>query len=330
LQFTGRTMDEERGNGWATGVHADDLDRCVGHYLHHFRQRAPFEMEYRLRHRDGEYRWILDRGTPVFSDTGAFEGFIGSCIDVHEQHSAQDDRTLAVAQEFERWTLGIVAHDLRNPLDAIVHATGLARLRAEDPTAVRRNLDRIMPAVDRIQHIVNDLLDLTRERQGGVPIVRTDADLAVICREVIEELQGGATGRSITLTHEGDTRGHWDRNRVAQCVSNLLSNALKHGIEGTPVTVAVKSLGSSVIIEVCNEGLIPSDVMSILFLPFKPVRREGRRGGGLGLGLFIADAIARAHHGRIEVRSSELEGTCFSLWLPRNGEDSTLNRATTR
>jgi PAS domain S-box-containing protein len=103
LAFTGRTFEQELGNGWAEGVHAEDLDRCVEFYLDHFARRAVFEMEYRLRRHDGVYRYIFDRGVPFFDEAGRFAGFIGSCIDVDErvraqallQAAAARDRTLA-------------------------------------------------------------------------------------------------------------------------------------------------------------------------------------------------------------------------------------------
>ncbi len=88
LAFTGRSMEQEAGNGWADGVHADDLDRCLKIYTDHFARRAVFEMEYRLRRFDGEYRWIFDRGAPYSDDQGTFRGFIGSCIDVTERINA--------------------------------------------------------------------------------------------------------------------------------------------------------------------------------------------------------------------------------------------------
>jgi PAS domain S-box-containing protein len=99
LDFTGRTIAQELGDGWTEGVHADDLERCFNVYVSHFDLRSPFEMEYRLRRRDGEYRWIFDRGVPFTDDNGAFVGYIGSCVDVHErvlaeqavQHSAQEE-----------------------------------------------------------------------------------------------------------------------------------------------------------------------------------------------------------------------------------------------
>src|SRR4051812_10867428 len=90
LEFTGRTVEQEMGDGWAEGVHRDDLERCVSRYLDHFGRREPFEMEYRLRRHDGAYRWIFDRGVPFVDDNGTFAGFIGSCVDVDERRRAQD------------------------------------------------------------------------------------------------------------------------------------------------------------------------------------------------------------------------------------------------
>jgi PAS domain S-box-containing protein len=85
LQFTGRTIEQEMGDGWAEGVHPDDLKFCVDTYMKSFKDRKPFEMEYRLKHNDGTYHWILDSGSPFFSDAGDFLGYIGSCSDINEQ-----------------------------------------------------------------------------------------------------------------------------------------------------------------------------------------------------------------------------------------------------
>ncbi len=103
LDFTGRTLAQELGNGWAEGVHPEDLDRCFTHYRDHFDRRAVFEMEYRLRRADGTYRWLFDRGTPFFEPDGTFAGYIGSCIDVTDRVEAQ--QALAEAQAAQIRTL---------------------------------------------------------------------------------------------------------------------------------------------------------------------------------------------------------------------------------
>jgi two-component system CheB/CheR fusion protein len=103
LDFTGRTMEQEFGNGWAEGVHPEDLQRCLDIYLDHFGRHQGFEMEYRLRRHDGAWRWILDKGSPSFAADGAFQGFIGSCVDVTDRVEAQ--AALAEAQAKQIQTL---------------------------------------------------------------------------------------------------------------------------------------------------------------------------------------------------------------------------------
>ncbi|MDO9239272.1 MAG: EAL domain-containing protein [Methylicorpusculum sp.] len=89
LDFTGRTMEQELGNGWMEGVHPDDIKHCMDLFLSHFERLEPFCMEYRLKHRDGEYRWIIDNGAPYFDDQGIFQGYIGSCLDITERKAAE-------------------------------------------------------------------------------------------------------------------------------------------------------------------------------------------------------------------------------------------------
>jgi PAS domain S-box-containing protein len=323
LAFTGRTLEQEMGDGWAEGVHPDDFDRCVKHYLDHFHRRETFEMEYRLRRHDGEFRWIFDRGVPFTDDSGAFAGFIGSCVDVHgrrmaeeaeHQHSAEQ---LALARDFEKWILAIVSHDIRNPLGNILMAAHVLQRLVGAEGAVGKQADVVMRGVKRIENIVGDLLDLAREREGkGIKVEPKPSDLGAVCREIIDELEAVARGRDIRFDCDVDGRGVWDEQRVMQAISNLAFNAVKHGTPGTPVQVRLSGDARQVAVEVRNQGAIPSEVLPNIFEPFRAGRHHGSRGDGLGLGLFIANAIARAHGGELAVDSGSGE-TVFRLTLPR-------------
>ena len=322
LAFTGRTIDQELGDGWAEGVHPDDLQRCVTHYRDHFGRHEPFEMEYRLRRHDGVYRWILDRGAPFFDDTGNFAGFIGSCVDVDERRKAQDAEQrhsreqLELARDFEKWILAIVSHDIRDPLGTILFAARRLQDIAEPDSAAKKHAAMVERGVNRIQHIVGDLLDLARERGGaGIPVNPNRTDLRAVCRQILDDMEGTTPDRRIFLQCEDDVVGVWDEHRIVQAISNLASNAIQHGTPGSPIHLRLTRDGERVAVEVHNHGTIPPDVLPRIFEPFRSGHVHASRGGGLGLGLFIARAIARAHGGSVDVDSSHGE-TTFRLILP--------------
>jgi PAS domain S-box-containing protein len=323
LAFTGRTLAQEMGDGWAEGVHPEDFDRCVAYYLDHFHRHEAFEMEYRLRRNDGQWRWIFDRGVPFQDDSGAFAGFIGSCVDVDERRRAQDaqiehnQEQLALARDFEKWILAIVGHDIRNPLGSIVLAAHAMQMLPDTSAMVKKQAQIVVRGAKRIEAIVGDLLDLSRAREGGgICVSPKAADLRPMCQQIIEELRAVARDREIRFDCEADGRGDWDEDRILQAISNLASNAVQHGTPGSPVRVRLAGDDQRVAVEVSNDGTIPGDVLPRIFEPFRSGRHHGSRGEGLGLGLFIANAIARAHGGDLEVDSSKDE-TTFRLVLPR-------------
>ncbi|MCP3167834.1 ATP-binding protein [Myxococcus qinghaiensis] len=224
-------------------------------------------------------------------------------------------RTVRVSEMF----VGILSHDLRNPLSAISTAASVLVRRSEESEKALKPALRILSSADRMRRMIDQLLDFTRARLGsGITLQRSQTDLADICRLVMDELEGGDEGAAIQLQTEGNTLGEWDRDRLAQLLSNLLANALGHGAPGSPVSVRLKGKAPNVVcIEVHNQGVIPAELMPVLFEPFRTGEKKLSRSSGLGLGLFITKQITLAHAGSIRVESSEAAGTCFIVELPR-------------
>lgn len=229
---------------------------------------------------------------------------------------AEDAARRAVAVQDE--LLGIVGHDLRTPLSAIVMGTSVARQAAADPRQ-RAALERVRQSAARMTALIADLLDLARARQGlGMTVVPRPVALADVCAQAISELEQVHPGRTIRLVARGEQRAHADPSRVHQAVSNLVANALRHGAAEGEVTVEAGGDDETAAIRVHNRGdPIPPEEVAGIFEPFGRGRAGASPAGSVGLGLFIVAAIARAHGGTISVESSESAGTTFTLSFPR-------------
>ena len=214
--------------------------------------------------------------------------------------------------------LGMVGHDLRNPLTAIkLSAHALQESPSLSP-ADRQEVALIEQGANRMRRLTEDLLEFTRSRLGGgFPIELRRVDLHDLCYRLIREYKTLYPGRKIELTLEGDGEGECDPDRVWQVLSNLLDNALRHSPSDTPVRVGMRDHEGECSFQIHNLGLpIPAAEMESIFLPYiQGQKREGNR-QGLGLGLYIVDQVIRAHGGTVEVHSTAEEGTTFTILLP--------------
>jgi signal transduction histidine kinase len=244
-------------------------------------------------------------------------------------HATLDESMQTCGREMERAALefrdrftGILGHDLRNPLASISFSAAALLQRRDTSEAHARYLRRIASSADRMATMISDLLDLTRARLGGgLPINPEAADMHAICQQAIDELEGVRPSSAIALDAQGNGEGAWDRGRVAQVLSNLISNALEYSTPQTPVRVAVRDHGDTVVIDVNNQGpTIEPEVMATIFDPFRQGSQSERASArrGLGLGLFIARQIVEAHGGSLAVSSTPEEGTTFTVRLPRS------------
>jgi signal transduction histidine kinase len=223
----------------------------------------------------------------------------------------------ALRQRFEQDLVGIVSHDLRSPLNAISLAAESALQRGETNERNRRSLRIIQSAAGRATRLVHDLLDYTQVLHGsGLPIKREDFCLLKLANEIVDELRASFPSAEFTFESEGETQGHWDRDRLAQLLTNLVSNASTYG-SGAPIRVRIVGNESDVRLQVHNHGEpIPAELIPGVFEPLSRAT-ENRRAGNIGLGLFIVNEIVLAHAGTVTVQSSAEDGTTFSVSLPR-------------
>jgi len=236
-------------------------------------------------------------------------------------HTAKRERERAEeAAALRERLVAIVGHDLRNPLGAITMAASMLRTSAL-ATADEFLVTKIQSSANRMVRMIDQILDFARIRSGqSFALQFESADLCQVCQSVIDELRLSKPNREIALSIEGRSDAIVDSDRIAQVLSNLIGNAIQHGTEG-PISVTVReTTPDAVAIEVHNFGpAIPQAAQAGIFDAFNREATAGDR-SSVGLGLFIANQIVRAHGGSIAVRSPDRHGTTFSVVLPRRHE----------
>ena len=334
----GITDDRSAVEEFLACVHTDDRERIrpsiVGLVERAARERD-YHDEFRCLDRkddpkNGGPRRLEMRGSVVLDPQGHPQSFVGTLREVTEQRHVEQEREQRIDElsrtvRFSEMFVGILAHDLRNPLSGMMMAAQLAARRATDEALVPV-LGRVVTSGERIGRMIDQLLDFTCARVGsGIPLHLHPVDLMTVARDVVAELSDARPEWKLTLEGVGVTTGSWDGDRIAQVLSNLIGNGVQHGIVEHGLQVRVDGSGpDDVSLEVHNQGLIPPELMLILFNPFRAVHQKRDRSRGLGLGLYVTRQIAVAHGGGVEVESTEAGGTTFRVRLPRRPSAATL------
>lgn len=223
--------------------------------------------------------------------------------------------------------LGTLVHDMRSPLGSMANAIHIVSMLDNLGEKQKKLVELISANIGRLDRLISDLIDAVRIQLGvGIPLKKVPVDLTQVATHLVDEAKTAHPDREFHLVTAGNLKGEWDVGRIAELLSNLIGNAVQHGVHHLPVTVKLKGEDGGIEICVHNYGSpIPVDIIPQVFDPL--VRHDkgsesDRR--SLGLGLFIAREIVKAHAGEIEVISRVEEGTTFRIRLPRHGASGTL------
>ncbi|MEJ6401310.1 PAS domain-containing sensor histidine kinase [Yoonia sp. 2307UL14-13] len=307
----GWTEPEIRSMVFTDFLHPDDMDRTLALFTSLKAGEPALHFENRYRCKDGSYRWLSWVAVP--------EGDIFVCsardvtkdkANVRALQSSEDEA--ALREQF----IAILGHDLRNPLAAIGSAVRIA-LRQSHDEKIAATLKAIDGSAERMAKLIDTIMDFARARLGGgIPVdLRRVENLQKGFECVVDEIRIAHPERKFETSFKFEDVLVCDAARLDQLLSNLVANAVTHGPQDEPISVVTDKADGSFVLSVGNSGnKIPGDVIPNLFKPFERTE-EGASLQGLGLGLYIADQIAKAHSGELNVTSSE-DRTVFTLAIP--------------
>ena len=321
LEFTGRTIEQEFGNGWAEGVHPDDFDFCLQTYVTAFDKREAFLMEYRMKNRLGEYRWIRDFGRPFYDLDNSFLGYIGSCYDITE--IKDNESKLIESNATKDKFFSIIAHDLRSPFNSLLGFTEI--LEKELPTMNRDQIQQIASTMRKsatnLYALLENLLEWSRLQRGIIPF---NPEPILLMPKVLANtvfIMESANKKEITLNYDisGDLKVYADENMLGGILRNLTSNAVKFTPRGGTVTVAAKSEDNAVECSVSDTGIGMNQQMkeNLFNLDVNTSRKGTEKEPSNGLGLLICNEFVVKHGGRLWIESEEGQGSTFYFTLPR-------------
>lgn len=324
LEFTGQPLEEAMARGTAPLIHPDDAENAGQRWAEARREVKAYEIEYRIRARDGGYRWQLFRIRPAVDDTGRLWGWTSVSVDVNEPRELRERLQetvdqLAAAMAAKDEVLGLISHELRTPLTTLLGNAGY--LGRYGRTMTKEGLVELAAELQRdarrLYAVIENMLVLSRLGTSGETIEVEPVRLNRLAAEVVEEFRERAPGRDCQLrTSPAVPLVNANPTYYKQVLGNLLSNADKYSPAGGAVAVIVEQKGSYIETRVTDEGSgIPEEDLDRVFTPF--FRSSGHaRQTGIGLGLTVCQRLVELQGGQIRVENLQGGGCCFSFSIP--------------
>jgi len=341
ITFWNRAGVDYHGHGTATvtgellwrALHPDDRASVREAFEEGFARRQAFERQIRLRRAsDGTYRWHLARVVPERGSDGEVTGWIATATDIDDQKKAEQvlREAIGLREDF----LSVASHELRTPLTSLrLEVENLLRFArrsaGEAAGGVVQRAERIDTQAARLNHLIDELLDVSRIAAGRLELQIEEVDMVAVVDEVRTRLADEARRRGCALDVRGEPRavGAWDASRLDQVITNLLSNAIKYGA-GKPIEITVDVTGDRAVLAIHDHGLgIPAEDQDRIFRRFERAA-SSRNYAGIGLGLWIVKQIVEALGGTVTVDSRPELGATFTVELPRTRPPALAPRAT--
>ncbi len=312
LDFTGKSFEESVNKMETEQLHPEDAGKLYNIYSAAFSKREGYYLEFRLKRYDGVYRYIGMKSVPHYSPGGEFEGYIGSGMDITETKEHEQ-----IKNEF----IGMASHELKTPITSIkAYIQLLLNIykNDEDDEFLKKSLTTVNKQINKLTRLITDLLDVSKIESGRLSLNSEVFVLNDLVKECIDEVQYAAQKHDIVLEQDAQLAVYADRDRIAQVITNLLTNAIKYSPETDRIDVLVRNINGQVRVTVHDYGIgISKEEQDKVFNRF--YRVEGRNEqtfSGFGIGLFVASEIIRRHDGRIWVDSEKGKGSFFSFELP--------------
>ncbi len=320
LDFTGRTMEQEFGNGWAEGVHPDDFDSCVQTYVAAFDKRQSFLMEYRMKNKLGEYCWIRDFGRPFYDLDNTFLGYIGSCYDITENKN--NELELIELNATKNKFFSIIAHDLKNPFNSIIGYSELLidHIKGKEYGKLEDYANIILQSSNRAMDLLMNLMAWAQSQSGRMDFNPECFDIIPLVDDVTLLVNGIAKQKSILIesTLPTSIQVNADKQMISTVLRNLISNAIKFTMPEGKITISAFDKQNQLIVSVTDTGVgISQERIDKLFNISEGYSTPGTQDEkGTGLGLILCKEFINKNNGEIWVESKSGIGTTLYFSLP--------------
>jgi PAS domain S-box-containing protein len=332
-EFFGVSSEQVQTGGWRPPIHPEDRARYIEAFKQSLASHTVIRARARVRHASGQWRWLESRGEPRRDEAGRFIGHVGLSLDITDLLSSQE--ALRQADRRKDEFLATLAHELRNPLAPIRTATQLlssTKLNDEQLSWARQVIQR---QVKHMVFLLDDLLDVARITQGKLTLKKERVALNAVVDTAVEAARPLIDAKDHKLVVElpdDNPTIDGDPMRLAQIISNLLTNAAKYTDHGGEITLRAQVEGTLLSLSVKDTGIgVPPDAVDRIFEMFAQVRgAQSRSDGGLGIGLALAKGLLELHGGTIRVKSEGAgKGSEFVITVPLwvNGDATRPQRA---